>query len=571
MSAGSVSAGLARSARPLVVRHILAVLFGTFLCFILSSAFFPNKLSVEAQQRPNASFTSLSNMWSGIGSTRFCGESEGIKKFRTVNHAQWQNVPGNGTGTGRENFYLTLRIVGCLLGTQPGDGAANMPGAIIYFGRIAITATSNLFTDIILAVSLLALVMLGVKVALGRHNEFLSGIFVIFMKIGILLAAVAAIPMLYESLIETLNNWSGTIALKIPSSLCSAYTGASIGPNYIFLVPWAKLDCAAQSIIEVGQNSANSPIGVMMKNAFSGYLAKGAAAAFGGMIYALGVVMEISISIMILAHISIILLMMIAPLAWACIFFQKTRDYFTRWFGMLVGFTMQPILLCLFLMMFVTVFENVVCLKKYSVVAALNQAANELSHTNVKAYGESECTVPQIQKAFNRIGERSINRFIVELTTLASASTESELKSLPISGEVLDYLLTQFRSASQALIQKNNGYSWPSISTQSYDVRTAQAMARPFLAMFTAFIILFVLYHFLRQLPEFVNLLAAAAVDSGDINKVNRMGGDLGKTALSGVSSLNRGIEGGLRGSEGSMGQAQQGLADVFSKFGGKG
>ena len=574
-------------------RRWLATWFGAFLCLMLSAAFFPAQLGVDAQTSPKpgnpADWSTFNESFRGVGSTAFCGTSEGLVEFKKINQKHWaaippKNVPKN-LDDSRAGFFLTLRIISCMIGTQPGDGARGLPGVIIFYGRAAIAATANMFTNVILTVALLALVLLGVRVALGRHTEFLPSLFVILLKIGLLLAAVAAIPSLYEALVATINGWSGDLALSIPSALCKEYTRGAILKDYLFLAPWAKLDCAAQSIIEVGANTKNSPAGVMMTAFLSSFLGKGVAAAFMAEVYSIAVVMEVSITIMILAHMAIILLMMIAPLAWACLFFQKTRDYFTRWLGMLAGFTLQPILLCLFLMMLVNIYESVMCKSHYSVVGALNEAADNLKITKTPPvpegggnypdpgtpFGDEHCSVPMINRAFQRIGQNAKIHDAVTAMTTAQASADDTLQQKGTISSIVQGALETLWTPALDLIQKLSGAKFPGIGAYSLDDATAKAMAKPFLAMLTAFIIMFVLFHFLRQLPEFVNLLAAAAVDSGDINKVTRIGGEFGQKAAGGVGSMNRGFEQGLRGADGSMGQAQNNLAAAFKGFAGKG
>lgn len=593
------------SARPVTkARRWAATLFGAFLCLMLSAAFFPNQLSTEAQTKtvlkgvkggPNidvkGSIVQFIAMWDGTGKAAFCGESAGLQIFKKINLEHWKKIPdlSGGDVNSRDGFFLTLRIISCMVGTQPGDGATTgQPGAIIYYGRAVIKAVSTLFTNIILAVSLLALVLLGVRVTLGQQNEFLPGLFVILLKIGLLLLAVSMLPVIYDTLVDTINKWSGHLAMTVPSYLCPAYNKTNgVSEDYIFLIPWAKLDCASQSIIEVGQNSVKSPIGTMVATFMSSFLGKGISASFVSMIYALGVVMEVAMTIMLLAHLAIIMMLMIAPLAWACIFFRKTQDYFTRWLGMIVGFTMQPILLALFMMMFVNIYESVVCSSRYSVVAALNNAADTLGlsknpsgYTNPDtgtpledhSWGPKHCSVPMIQRAFLRISTAAALDTVIGSYSVADATPEQKAQATSIFSQIVEgatemseEMLEEFKNLSTFT------FKWPGITTKSLGDKVIKALSGAFLAMFTAFIILFVLFNFLKQLPEFVNLLAAAAVESGDINKVNRIGGDIGKSGLSGLKGANSGFEQGLRGSGGDLGKAQQGMLNNLKNFAGKG
>jgi type IV secretory pathway VirB6-like protein len=546
--------------QPALGRNIVASLFGALMFFLATAILLPSQVNVHAgqewsfdqiRQNIEARFTQLNGDTNGS----LCADNAGLRQVRTAIDQYDDSRPRKY----RQNYHLTTRLIACMVSPIAGDGAPNRPGYVIDYGRQMVTAVSQKFMGILAALAVLAAVLWGIRIVLGYARELQSTSIMIIIKVGMLMWALSYMGTLYDASINTMNQMAGVVAKAIPTHMCpevDANAGAfnSAGGDRTFLLPWVKLDCAVESIATMVLDSHNSPVGTMVTAFLSEGIAKGLSASFFAALFSIFSVMNLALFIIVLANLALVLMFLIAPLCWVCIMFKPTMKYFHKWLTLTIGFLMQPILLSLFLMMMISAYEQVVCIQNFSVVAAFNKLKG---HPN--DYGPSWCTREKVAEAISK--DMIDPEFFKALESNVvpgnpdmaggpgdlNASVDPNNPNAQTRGQLFSgfakNLWNTIKSNALEKIVGLEGFNIGHIDVPQINKLYVNKLSEPFQSLLSAFVVLFVLYAFLKQLPNFINQLASSAVTSGNLNQMNM--DSAAHKGLRGMDQMTKGLTSG--------------------------
>ena len=186
--------------------------------------------------------------------------------------------------------------------------------------------------------------------------------------------------------------------------------------------PWMGMDCLLDSVIGIKDASTGGPKGTadsnwlnttldpnktglsrgMLMVFFSGMQTSIVGVILGivGFVFIWGLVMLIlkALFVYIAGYLGIALLMILAPLFIPLALFQATKSYFDKWIRLLIGFTLQPVIVLVFISFSIAAIDLATFSGHYSIVYAMAGNASRVKGFNLNDYMEKNDVFVQKKK-----------------------------------------------------------------------------------------------------------------------------------------------------------------------------
>ena len=575
------------------LRSLMAALFGAFCLIAGSVVFLPTQTESRAAPGSNP-FDMLEQVGSSMVTTfqqlrgrnthgTLCADSKALKDIRASIDTQRVTL-GRRSGDSTPNYHLTTRLIACMVSPIKGDGAADKPGYVIYYGQKMVDAISKTMLAVLSALALLATVLYGIRLVLGFAHEIQSAGLMLVFKVAMIMLAIGMSPTLYMASVNTMNQAAGDIAKAIKVDMCPEIDAAAskfktADGDRTFLLPWVKLDCAVESIATVMLDSSNSAMGTMVTAFISANMGKGLAVAFFSTAATLFNALNLAVFIVVLANLAIVLMFMVAPMTWVCIMFKPTLKYFQSWLRVTIGFILQPIILALFCMMLIGAFEEVMCKEKFSVVASFNAIKHDrvgvryvykdpVVTSNAQAgtdYGPLWCTREKMQEAMAQDMVAALTDEIIKNKSIEGTTDFDFVSKIKGIGSSVVGKVTEIKQSVIDGLLTTAGFQTTSLNVPQIKDTLVPKLGLPFLSFLAAFAMMFILYAFLQQLPNFINQLTSSAVTSGNLNQIQPQ--SKAKESMNVMDSATGNFN---MGGMGAFGNIRQGLSGFGTSGGDK-
>lgn len=323
-------------------------------------------------------------------------------------------------------FYLLPLIAIALLLPEFAHATPQQPGATncsSYVGitnkiasciRATLDNTADTFFVVfypivsraITAMMTLAVIVFGAMAAYGMLEKVGRDSIMLLLKIAMVSWFTTNTDYMYHSVLDMMDDTATAVLTYVPSSgplnnsgddysqvkcmknMHDAQSNSSGNPGAPG--PWVAMDCLIDTIIGIHMptttnNNAQSPIKAFndqLNNADQGpsrgmiYLffssltsVMGIGLAIIGFIFLRGMVSLIikALFIYLAGYLGLAVLMMFAPMFIPLVLFQSTKSYFDKWVKLIISFSLQPIIILVFVMFTITAVDLATFSGDYSV------------------------------------------------------------------------------------------------------------------------------------------------------------------------------------------------------------
>jgi type IV secretory pathway VirB6-like protein len=261
----------------------------------------------------------------------------------------------------QEGIY-TRRVVNCI------------KNAILLGGQNAYAAMYEQFEPVIHMMVVLAVSMFGLKMITGSVRNLRVESIMLLFKIGLIYYFVRDFG-LFEAAFGAFNELMDVVSTSL-NKIGQNVGGAPVCPRGLGNpadAAWDKIDCILGHLFGFapGVTLQGGLLGIVSAAIFS--------RSIGTMVFMFGISTMVMIMlaairaayVFLMAYSVIALLLMLAPIMFPLILFQPTSGYFNKWWQMMVGFAMQPVILFFFLAFFFKIFEIMIFTGEHSLARAL--------------------------------------------------------------------------------------------------------------------------------------------------------------------------------------------------------
>lgn len=301
------------------------------------------------------------------------------------NNSQCKDYPG-----------LTNRIAACIRLTMQDI-------AYTYFDGFY-----QIVKDAISAFVVLAVVIYGVLVAAGMIEKFGRDMVVLAIKISMVFYFTTNVQQLYDWDITIMDAAGSAVVSFVPQSgTPDGVTDASrivCMQNMInqaakpttgdpVVGPWLAMDCLIDTVIGIKvpvDNQGGNPPGAkkwwndnlsdqdrgLSRGMLAFFFSSAQTSVMGMLIAIIGFIFLYSLVFLIVkslftylgGYIGITFLMILAPMFIPLVLFRQTKEYFDKWLKMIISFTLQPVVMLIFIVMTIIAVDLVMFSGDYSVM-----------------------------------------------------------------------------------------------------------------------------------------------------------------------------------------------------------
>lgn len=309
---------------------------------------------------------------------------------------------------------LTHKIVGCV--REVVDASTTK-----FFVQIG-----GFFSRAVAAVATLAVIVYGIMLSLGMVEKLNRDTYILIFKLVFVFWLITNSPWAYGRLVAAMDELVSAVVLYTPAngtadSAGSDYSQAnclqsmvkqagSVGPKK-HILPWLSVDCLIDSVIGIKVNDADStlPAGNQYFNKLVDtsqyhtgpsrglinlFFATIQTSVLGiiftivGFFFIYGLMMLVVRAMMVYlaCYIGLALLMILSPIFIPLILFRVTKDYFDKWWKMLISFVMQPVVLMAYIIFSIAAVDLAAYSGDYSIMYRIAGDASRQPGFNLNAY-----------------------------------------------------------------------------------------------------------------------------------------------------------------------------------------
>lgn len=305
--------------------------------------------------------------------------------------------------------------------------------------RDTITQSADIFFDEVYpalrtaigGILTLAVVVYGVMLSMGMVEKLGRDTFVLLLKIAAISFFVTSSPFTYKTIIGAMDAAAGEVVSYTPPSGPADNAGsdynqsvcmknmieaqAKTDPSKPIITPWLGIDCLIDSVIGIkilpkaggpavgDEKWFNTALDSADPTKSSQGLARGliffffsslqtsvlgAVLALVAFFFVYGLLWLIIRTFFgyIAGYMGVALLVILSPLFIPLILFRDTKQYFDKWVKLLVGFTMQPILMLVFVIFSITAVDFAAFSGNYSIVYRIAGDASRTTPFSLNDY-----------------------------------------------------------------------------------------------------------------------------------------------------------------------------------------
>lgn len=237
--------------------------------------------------------------------------------------------------------------------------------------------------QIIRALFVLAIIMYGILLFMGRGNIAVRDGIMLAIKIGFItwLVINSEFGKLFPYLLGMIN-WTVGLVTSYVTTQLNPYCGVS---QQI----WLRVDCVLGLLIGgiiPGIGLSSGLIGFLGAALFSGGTGLALFLLGLGILLVLGMALFQAAFILVSSYIALALLAIVAPLMIPLILFQVTSGYFQKWVRLLIGVILQPIFLFAYLSILLIALDVAILSGPYSVYRSLTCSDPDLYQHQIGTY-----------------------------------------------------------------------------------------------------------------------------------------------------------------------------------------
>lgn len=313
--------------------------------------------------------------------------------------------------------------------------------------------------------------------------------------------------------------------------------------------PWMAMDCMIDSVIGIRVPDASGA--VVDEKSYNGQIKKEEKGLSRGLVYlffstmqssAVGIAIAIlglvfiwglinllikALFIYIAGYIGIAILMIFAPLFVPMVLFQATRSYFDKWMKMIISFSLQPVIVLVFVAFTISAVDLATFSGKYSIMYALAGDESQRSGFSINEYltrdrGNGQSIIDSNSVTYSRVKADNTNN--IELTdstidTLVKGLDNSKCTNAVMNGSPTDEAGKKIKEAckqSYPLAVYLTQFNWDLLAKvripaivipggQNPPTAGEQAMRQFMASLVFAAIVVFIMNQLLMVIPKVAN------------------------------------------------------------------
>ena len=359
----------------------------------------------------------------------------------------WQAPPAFATVSGTSVINdcdkyvgLTNRIAGCIRESLGKATQAYFDPKTGFYSTVARAIT---------ALITIAVAIYGVMLAMGMIENVGRDTIMLILKIAIVGYFSTHADLMYKTVVDAMDYTAAEVVKFTPASgsatgqsnggnpsdtnfsqiTCiqnmkeaQAEANTNSGANKAVVGPWMGMDCILDTVIGIKDASTGGPKATnaskwvndnldpnnkglsrgMLMVFFSGINTSVVGIILGivGFVFIWGLVQLIlkALFVYIAGYLGIALLMLLAPLFIPLALFQVTKSYFDKWIKLLIGFTLQPVIILVFISFSIAAVDLATFSGNYSIIYRMAGEASRQPNFNLNKYLEENGAVTQTTK-----------------------------------------------------------------------------------------------------------------------------------------------------------------------------
>ena len=251
--------------------------------------------------------------------------------------------------------------------------------------------------NFVTAVLTLGVIVFGIMMALGMVEKLSRDAMVLLLKVAFVAYFVQNVDMLYAwiiAMIDALSNVMFTFAtVQHPTTPVCIIDKVSV---------WERVDCLIDTLIGIRTDNAGGN-GSANRQLTGHGLMRGLVAFFGSaffssvpgfiigiigfmFIYTMLMFMVKAMFTYLLAYMAVMLMMLVAPFFMPMVLFRATKQYFDTWVKLIIGFSLQPVIIIAFVSFAVAAVDVVVFSGQRSFVRTIAGDAAKSGGFNLNTY-----------------------------------------------------------------------------------------------------------------------------------------------------------------------------------------
>lgn len=315
---------------------------------------------------------------------------------------------------------VTNRIVTCVRTTLQdvmiGDGSE---GSSSFFGDFY-----ALVQKMIAGFLTLAVIIYGILAAYGMMEKPSRDAMMFVVKFAFVTFFILRVDWMYTELTGVMDTMGQAVVGFAPAqegveadrqSVCLREMVEATDANEAdYTAPWMGMDCLIDSVIGINMvDASKTAIGGDTSKEVGNRLLDGTGLARGllaflfssmgtsilglivaviGFLFVYSMVFLIAKALFtyLMGYLGITVLMIVAPIFIPLVLFRKTKEFFDRWMKLVISFTLQPILVLIFITFSIMAVDYAMFSGKYSVVYRIAGEASKSSGFNLNKYLEEK-------------------------------------------------------------------------------------------------------------------------------------------------------------------------------------
>ncbi|MES2985064.1 MAG: type IV secretion system protein [Pseudomonadota bacterium] len=314
---------------------------------------------------------------------------------------------------------LTNKIAGCIRATVDA-------GAALFF-----TGLYPLIRNTIMIVMTLAVTLYGVLMAMGMVEKIGRDTFMLVIKLGAVSWFCASSPLIYSTVTGMMDSAAIAVVTYTPPSGTADAAGTDFGqsqclqnmiemqaqtPNSTKVTgPWLAMDCLIDTVVGIklasgDPNAALSslvaynskldnanpaktndgPARALLFFLFSNMQSSivGLVLAVIGFIFVYGFIMLVikALFTYLAGYMGVAFLVIVSPIIIPLVLFTTTKSYFDKWVKLLISFTLQPVIMLVFIIFSLAAIDLAVFSGQYSIMYRLAGEESRANNFDLNAY-----------------------------------------------------------------------------------------------------------------------------------------------------------------------------------------
>ncbi len=240
------------------------------------------------------------------------------------------------------------------------------------------------------AVLTIAVMIFGIRLALGGVQRPSAESFVLLFKVALISLFISDFGGFYDDIFEAIEQMMYLMTTPLIDSSMAASCPMPQTEDVSILL-WARVDCLLGALIGFGTVSGGlfSGVGIIIQGALGSSFDNALFGSIGPMLIVIGLTMFTgiifaffrSVYMVLNAYVALAFMLMISPLIMLSILFRKTMRFFQAWMMLTISLVLQPVLVFAFLTFYILTLDKAIYEKPYSLIASISGGCTACNYT----------------------------------------------------------------------------------------------------------------------------------------------------------------------------------------------